>query len=89
MAAAVVVSLNLKLIKPSDARRILSLIAKCGLPLDVKSIKLTKIREALSHDKKFIHGINRFILPAAIGKVRIVEEVPERIVKDAILAHLK
>lgn len=89
MAAAVVVSLNLKLIKPSDARRILSLIAKCGLPLDVKSIKLTKIREALSHDKKFIHGINRFILPAAIGKVRIVEDVPERIVKDAILAHLK
>lgn len=88
MAAAAEIALKLKLIKPSDARRITALIGKCGLPLSAKKLKFARVWAALSHDKKFIRGANRFVLPVAIGRVRIAEGVPERIVREVIASHL-
>ncbi len=88
MAIAADISLKLKLISPTDADRIISLIKKCGLPLGTKRISLSKIYSSLLHDKKFIRGQNRFVLPEGIGRVRIVESVPERIIKEAIARHI-
>ena len=88
MAVAADIALALKLIGPKDAGRIISLIEKCGLPVRAKGLKARKIYAALSHDKKFVKGKNRFVLPVGIGKVRIAEGVPEKIVKKAIEERL-
>ena len=88
MAIAADIALKLKLIAAKDAQRITSLIKRCGLPVDVKGLSFSKIYGALGHDKKFIRGKNRFVLPAGIGKVRIVEDIPERIIREAITGHL-
>ncbi len=87
MAIACDISSKLKMIKREDARRITELIGKCGLPTAFKGDP-KKIYKALCHDKKFISGKNRFVLPAGIGKVRIVEGIPENIVKDCIRGRL-
>jgi 3-dehydroquinate synthetase len=47
-------------------------------------LSFTAIYNAHLHDKKFIHGKNRFILPLGIGSVRIVESIPGPIVARAI-----
>jgi len=88
MAVAAEIALRLKMISPSDALRIRALIKRCGLPLRAKKLRFSKIYGALLHDKKFIRGKNRFILPAGIGKAEIAEAVPERVVREAIANHL-
>ena len=88
MAIAADISLKLKLISPADADRITSLIKKCGLGLQIKKVALSKIYNSLLHDKKFIRGRNRFVLPEGIGRVRIVENVPESVIKKSIAKHL-
>ncbi|MDD5136690.1 MAG: 3-dehydroquinate synthase [Candidatus Omnitrophica bacterium] len=84
MAAAADMASALKMISPGDAGRIKALIKKCGLPLRAKGLSVSKIYGSIAHDKKFIRGRNRLVLPAGIGKVRVVEGVPERVIKEAI-----
>ena len=88
MAIAADIALKLKMLTKKDAQRITSLIKKCGLPVRAKGLNPLKIYNALAHDKKFIRRKNRFVLPAGIGKVKLVEGVPERVIKRAILNHL-
>jgi len=40
--------------------------------------------KSMRHDKKFIDGVNRFILPISIGKVKIVKGIDENLIKDVI-----
>lgn len=84
MIGAARISSMLGLLKKEDANRIEALIRNTGLPTRIKSLKFLKIYEALLHDKKFIHRKNRFVLPIAIGNVKVVEGVPDRIVRDAL-----
>ena len=84
MVIACGISLKLKLINTVDAARIERLIKKCGLPVKIKGLRLSKIYEAHLHDKKFIHGKNRFILPVGIGRVRIVEGIRDSVIIKAI-----
>ncbi len=88
MAIAADIAVSLKLLSSRDADRIISLIIKCGLPARAKGLSAGKIYAALGHDKKFIRGKNRFVLPAGIGNVKIVEGVPEKIIKKAIEGRL-
>jgi len=88
MAAATDIALKLKMIRRNDAERIKALIKRCGLPLAAKGLSLQKIYSSLIHDKKFIGGHNRFVLPVGIGKARIAEKIPERIIKETIADHL-
>ena len=71
-------------LKEPDSRRIKNLIKNTGLPAKLKNVKLKNILSALAHDKKFIHGKNRFVLPVKIGKVIVKEGVPELLIKEAI-----
>jgi len=47
-------------------------------------VRLGEIWEAMKHDKKFIHGRNRFVLPAAIGKVEVVEDIDPAVIRESI-----
>jgi 3-dehydroquinate synthase len=68
----------------SDGRRIKNIIKNTGLPVRLKNVKLKDILSAQSHDKKFIHGKNRFVLPVKIGKVVVKEGIPEITVRESI-----
>ena len=84
MVVAAFISLKMGLVKKSDVDRIESLIRKCGLPVKAKGLKLSSVYGAHFHDKKFIHGVNRFVLPAGIGRARIVEKIPKSVVLSCI-----
>jgi 3-dehydroquinate synthetase len=38
----------------------------------------------MRYDKKFVSGKNKFILPVAIGKVKVVTGVDEKIIRQVI-----
>lgn len=69
----------------SDGRRIKNIIKNAGLPVELKNVNLKDILSALQHDKKFIHGKNRFVLPIRIGKVVVKEDVPETLIKESLV----
>jgi 3-dehydroquinate synthase len=84
MAAASRISEALGILKKTDADRIEALLKRTGLPVKAEGLKPAAMYGAHLHDKKFVRGTNRFVLPVKIGMVRVVEGVPERIVKSAI-----
>lgn len=85
MLCSVYMAEKMGLLAKSNGRRIKDVIKNTGLPVKLKDVSLKNILSAYTHDKKFIHGKNRFVLPVKIGKVVIKEDVPESVVKEAIL----
>jgi len=63
-------------------------IKRAGLPTVVKGLDIDDIFSAQEHDKKFIHGKNRFVLPVKIGKVIVKEGIPKSLIKDSIASLL-
>ena len=64
--------------------RIEKLIGDFGLPVKMKKADMGKIMGSLSRDKKFIRGVNRFVLPVKIGRVVVKEAVPEPLIREEI-----
>jgi 3-dehydroquinate synthase len=87
MVCAAEIAFNLKLLTKNDLHKIIQLIKLYKLPTKIKGIKLNKIMACLVKDKKFIQGKNRFVLPLAIGRVRVVKNIPENIIRKAILKY--
>jgi 3-dehydroquinate synthetase len=86
--SAAVISQKLGLLDKKTFLRIKTLIKKMGLPTRLKRVNVRGILLAQEHDKKFIHGKNRFVLPLRIGKVTVKESIPYSIVKDSVYALL-
>jgi len=84
MIAAARISQRLGIFSARDLSRIEKLIGDFGLPVNLGKTSVGKIMRSLSYDKKFIHGINRFVLPVSIGKVVIREGIPESVVREEI-----
>ena len=84
MVAATKISLSLGLIRMKDAVRIIDLIAKLKLPVSCAGESLKSIYDAHLHDKKFIHGKNRFVLPVHIGETRIIENIPDSVITKVL-----
>jgi len=84
MAAAAFISSELGIIPQPDFERILRLLENSGLPVIAEGVAPRRIYEAHLYDKKFSGGKNRFVLPAGIGRVKIVEGVPDKLIKKAI-----
>lgn len=89
MIAASRMAVKLGMAEESVAGRIEDLIKKSGLPTTIKGLALIDIYGALRHDKKFEGAANRFVLPVDVGRVRIVENIPERVIKCAIKSCIK
>ena len=84
MISASFISKKLGLLDESGYLRIKGLIKKIGLLTTLKDLYIKDISLALAHDKKFIHGTNRFVLPVRIGKTVIRENIPNQLIKEAI-----
>jgi 3-dehydroquinate synthase len=84
MLAASFISVESGLLSRSEYLKIKRLIKDAGLPIILKNLNLKDIMLAQEHDKKFIHGRNRFVLPKRIGKVVVKEDISEPLIKEAI-----
>ena len=73
------------LLKKTDAEKIIGLIKKTGLPTGIpKKLNIEKIMKAQAHDKKVLRGVNRFILPVKIGRVKTIENIPQKLIYEVI-----
>jgi 3-dehydroquinate synthase len=88
MVAACKLSLKLGLLNEKTAREITQLLCAIGLPIKIKNIKPGMVLAALKHDKKFFQGKNRFVLIEKIGKTKIVENIPEKLLREVIAEEL-
>lgn len=84
MVLASEISIRLHLIKKEEAARVKNLLRAVGLPTRISAVKFNDIRASYIHDKKFIRGENRLILPTRIGRVRVVNNVPDPVIRDVI-----
>lgn len=64
--------------------RIERLIRRIPLPQKLASLKPAFILKAMSRDKKSVGGKKRFVLPARIGEVKVVEEVEPRLIQESL-----
>jgi 3-dehydroquinate synthase len=88
MLAACDMSCALGLISRDTYSSVERLIKFVGLPTKIKGLSKEKIINAHYHDKKFIGLRNRFVLIQGIGKTKIVENIPLKVIKDALAKRL-
>jgi 3-dehydroquinate synthase len=84
MLVACQMSQNLGFIQDDILARIEKLIKATGLPTKINKISLAKILKAHYRDKKFIGKKNRFVLIQDIGKAKVVQDIPLRLIREAI-----
>lgn len=84
MLVATDLSAKLDLLSYKIVRRIEYLIESVGLPNKINKVTLDKIIKAYYRDKKFIAGKNRFVLIEDIGRTKIVEDIPLKLIKEVI-----
>lgn len=83
MCVATTLAQRLGLLDPSDADRIIRLIEAAGLPIHPVAISPDTVWDAFALDKKVRSSGQRWVLPDAIGKVRVL------LIKDDDLNELK
>jgi 3-dehydroquinate synthase len=88
MLVAADMSRKLSLINEASVERIEALIQKVGLPVEIRNVKLGDIVNAHYRDKKFIGARNRFVLITAIGRTKIVENIPLEIIIGSLRKRL-
>lgn len=84
MLCATDLSIKLGLLNSKASQRIESLIKVVGLPTKIKGVCRDEIIRAYYHDKKFIGAKNRFVLIEGIGKTKIVENIPLKIIEGVL-----
>lgn len=83
LAAKLAVTMNL--LEASDLRRIESLIEQFDLPLEAPSdMDLASFMRHMSRDKKNLAGKLRFIVPSAIGKSSMRDDVTEDMLQQIL-----
>ena len=85
MVAAGKIALEMGLWTRAEAERQDNLIAKAGLPTELPAeLAIEGILETIKSDKKVKAGKVRFILPTAIGKVIISDQVTSEVIAKAL-----
>lgn len=82
--AASFISMRSGLLEEKDYLKIRDLIKEAGLPTTLKKVRAADILSLQEHDKKFIHGKNRFVLPVRIGETMVKEDIPGSLVRDSV-----
>jgi 3-dehydroquinate synthase len=85
MAAAARIGARLGVTPPDVVRRQDDLLARFDLPLRCDGISADALLRASLWDKKVRGGMVRWVLPTEIGAATIVRDVPEDVVRAALL----
>ena len=88
MACASRISVELGLLRETSHARLVGLLRRVGLPTRASGIRLSAIKPALVHDKKFTQGAMRGVLPTRIGRVMVSDRVPPALVWRVIRQHV-
>jgi 3-dehydroquinate synthase len=83
------IALKLGLLAGKDYDRIRGLVEKAGLPSSAGILSVKRIMGSCSHDKKFVKGLNRFVLPTRIGDVVVREGIPEKLIRTVVREHVR
>jgi len=75
---------KLGVIRHAVTEKVKGVIDSACLPTYISRVGSKHIMKALSYDKKFLSGKNRFVIPKRIGRVVTVTGVPDGYVKYAI-----
>ena len=75
---------RLNMLGVGDVSRVKEIIKRAGLPTKIYPGSVEKLMRALQYDKKFLHGKNRLVLPNRIGRVRVVENIPEPLIRNVL-----
>lgn len=79
MVVASRLSLMMKMFKPDDLQRLISLLQRVGLPTELPGdVTPQSILDAMVQDKKSFHGNIKMILPMAIGQVQATDQWNEQ-----------
>jgi len=88
MACASRISVELGRWPARSHARLIRLLHRMGLPSRTSGIRLSAVKDALVHDKKFTHGAMRWVLPSGIGRVTVNDRVPPALVWRVIHEHV-
>jgi len=88
MLVASDLSRRLGFLKDKTAQRIENLIKIVRLPARIKNIPSRAIIRAYYHDKKFIGAKNRLVLIQGIGRTKIAENIPLKIIEGTLKERL-
>jgi 3-dehydroquinate synthase len=83
MIAATLVGTEMQVTDSLTAQRIIGLV-RAYAPLPRVEVNSEGIAKRLLSDKKTVGGVPHFVLPTEIGKVEVVNTVPERAVIHAV-----
>ncbi len=84
MAIAAWVAVGLGLCESSVKERLIALLRKFGLPTACQGYEPEEIWEAMATDKKRRGEKLYFVLPRAIGRVVIADDVPKELVLEVL-----
>ncbi len=88
MRVAASISHRLGLLGQLDVDRLNCLLSAIGLPNRIKKVSLKDILWIMNYDKKFVSGTNRFVIAVEIGGVKVKENIPFKVIKEAILEYM-
>ena len=80
MVCAAKLAVLLNRVDQTFADRQFKLLQNLQLPVDVPKVDLEKVIELMARDKKVEHGKMRFVLPAKLGHVELVPDVPHNLI---------
>jgi 3-dehydroquinate synthase len=88
MLIACDISRDSNLINREISERVENLIRTVGLPTRIQKVSLPDIINAHYRDKKFIGSKNRFVLIKGIGKTKIIENIPLKIIRESLKTRI-
>ncbi len=84
IVCAAEVSAKLGYTEQTDAKRIITFLQRCGLPVSFDDITPNDILSVIYRDKKVIDRKMRFVLIKGIGSVFVADDVEIYIIKEAL-----
>ncbi|MGQ9786561.1 MAG: 3-dehydroquinate synthase, partial [Anaerolineae bacterium] len=84
MALSARLAVRLGLCQMETARRIITTLQRLGLPTAIPAYAAETVWEAMTRDKKKQGNRLRFVLPYAIGRVEICDDVPRERVLEVL-----
>jgi len=89
MRAEAIIAQRKGLIPAADRRKIERALAKAGLPITIKSAKITDILKKMKSDKKNDNGNLNFTLLDGLGRALYDQQVSKTVVSEAVRALTK
>lgn len=88
MVGAADISARLGMIEEADVARVTALIERLHLPTVAEGCTVDAMYKDIFHDKKTINGKVNWVLMEGIGKVTCRNDVPEDVVRAAMVARI-